>query len=61
MTETSPVTLMTAMNETVDSSCGRVVPNTEMKVVDLETGEALGPGKRGELCARGPLVNYSTL
>jgi acyl-CoA synthetase (AMP-forming)/AMP-acid ligase II len=31
-------------------------PNTECKIIDLETGKPLGPGERGEICVRGPQV-----
>jgi acyl-CoA synthetase (AMP-forming)/AMP-acid ligase II len=56
LTETSPV--LTA-HEPVESrirhgSAGRLIPNTEAKVVDVVTGEALGRDQHGELCFRGP-------
>jgi len=36
---------------------GVPLPNTEIKIVDLETGEKeLGPGEDGEICIRGPQV-----
>ena len=35
-------------------SCGTVIPNTMSKVVDLETGAALGPYEKGEICLKGP-------
>ncbi|HEY7975485.1 MAG TPA: AMP-binding protein [Ktedonobacterales bacterium] len=38
------------------ASVGPCVPNTECKVVDLVTGEALGANQQGELCMRGPQV-----
>jgi AMP-binding enzyme/AMP-binding enzyme C-terminal domain len=41
---------------TVPGSVGRVLPNTELRVVDPETGRDLGGGERGELWARGPQV-----
>ena len=31
-------------------------PNTECMIVDLETGEPLGPNQKGEVCVRGPQV-----
>jgi acyl-CoA synthetase (AMP-forming)/AMP-acid ligase II len=37
-------------------SAGQLLPNTEAKVVDLATGEALGRNQDGELCFRGPQV-----
>jgi acyl-CoA synthetase (AMP-forming)/AMP-acid ligase II len=41
---------------TVPGSVGRVMPNTELRVVDPATGRDLGAGERGELWARGPQV-----
>jgi acyl-CoA synthetase (AMP-forming)/AMP-acid ligase II len=56
MTETSPAIHLTAA--TTDwSKCGSIgqcVPNTECKIVDVETGESLGHGREGEICMRGP-------
>ncbi len=37
-------------------SVGRVLPNTESKVVDTESGADLGTGEKGEVCVRGPHV-----
>ena len=37
-------------------SIGQVVPNTEVKIVDLTTGQALGPRQQGELLIRGPQI-----
>jgi len=37
-------------------SVGIPVFDTECKVVDLETGEDLAPGKEGEICIKGPQV-----
>ena len=57
MTELSAVGTMTS-EETVHGSCGRVVPNTQVKVVDINSGEKVGPGSQmtGEICVRGPQV-----
>ncbi len=35
-------------------SVGIPVTDTEVSIVDLDTGAALGPGKVGEICIRGP-------
>ena len=37
-------------------SCGEVTSRTQAKVVDINTGEALGPNQKGELCIYGPQV-----
>lgn len=56
MTELSPVGTMTGIKNIVTGSCGVLAPNTEGKIVNLETGEPVGPGETGELCIRGPQV-----
>jgi acyl-CoA synthetase (AMP-forming)/AMP-acid ligase II len=59
MTEASPVTHSNAMRDLSEArpgSVGRTVPNTESRIVDPGTGEALGPGQQGEVCVRGPQV-----
>ncbi len=56
MTELSPIGTMSGSKKIVYGSCGVLIPNTEAKIVDLKTGEALGPGMIGELCIRGPQV-----
>jgi len=58
MTETSPVTHSSPAPPMISKfgSVGVPAPNTECKVVDLETGKSLGPGQRGEVCARGPQI-----
>jgi acyl-CoA synthetase (AMP-forming)/AMP-acid ligase II len=58
MTETSPATHCTGGDsETMKhGSVGMCVPNTEAKLVDVETGEMVGVGRRGELWVRGPQV-----
>ena len=58
MTETSPVTHSSpAPPETLKfGSVGVPAPNTECKIIDLETGAPLGPGERGEVCVRGPQI-----
>jgi acyl-CoA synthetase (AMP-forming)/AMP-acid ligase II len=56
MTETSPAIHLTP-SEFDLSKCGSIgqcVPNTECKIVDVQTGEPLGCGQEGEICMRGP-------
>ncbi len=58
LTETSPVTHANpvyAKNKT--GSIGLPMPDTEFKIVDLETGETEMPiGEVGELCLKGPQI-----
>ncbi|HXM35272.1 MAG TPA: AMP-binding protein, partial [Pyrinomonadaceae bacterium] len=58
MTETSPVTHSSPADpaQVKLGSVGMCAPNTECKIVDLETGAPLGRNKEGELCVRGPQV-----
>ncbi|MGH9931175.1 MAG: 4-coumarate--CoA ligase family protein [Pyrinomonadaceae bacterium] len=58
MTETSPVTHSSPADpsQVKFGSVGVPAPNTECKVVDLETGEMLGHNKEGEVCVRGPQI-----
>ncbi|XP_077286210.1 luciferin 4-monooxygenase-like isoform X2 [Arctopsyche grandis] len=56
MTETTLAVLHNGNSEVKPGSCGLVVPGTTAKVVDLQTGESLGPYKEGELCFKGPLM-----
>ncbi|HZO32732.1 MAG TPA: 4-coumarate--CoA ligase family protein [Chloroflexota bacterium] len=56
LTETSPVTHANEDETNRAGSVGRALPNTECKIVSVETGEAVGPGEPGEVCVRGPQV-----
>jgi len=58
LTETSPVTHGARMHDahTNPGSIGPPVPNTEAKVIDLETGAELAAMATGEICVRGPQV-----
>ena len=57
LTETSPVTNMIPDGwEPKPGSVGTLVPNSEAKVVDVDTREELGVGRRGELWFRGPHI-----
>ncbi|MBJ6749720.1 AMP-binding protein [Geomonas anaerohicana] len=58
-TESSPVITQTRTDDPIElkvATVGRVLPNVELKIVDIETGAELPPGKQGELCTRGYLV-----
>src|SRR5688572_14972038 len=58
MTETSPVTHSSPAPplEIKFGSVGVPAPNTECKIIDLETGAPLDRGEKGEVCVRGPQV-----
>ena len=57
MTEMSPAVTFTDLNTNqTGGSCGQLLPNTRMRVLDLVTGEEKGAGERGELCFEGPQV-----
>jgi acyl-CoA synthetase (AMP-forming)/AMP-acid ligase II len=58
MTEASPVTHFTPEDPAFAraGSCGLLVPNTECRIVHLETGKDVGTGEHGELLIRGPQV-----
>jgi len=56
MTETSPVSTMTRVDDDLarrTETVGRVMPHLEVKVVDPETGRTVPRGETGELCTRG--------
>ncbi|MBM3518584.1 MAG: AMP-binding protein [Alphaproteobacteria bacterium] len=55
MTETSPVSFQTAVDDSYErrvSTVGRIHPHVEVKIVDGE-GRIVEPGTPGELCTRG--------
>jgi long-chain acyl-CoA synthetase len=57
MTECSPVaTCNPLFGQRKAGSIGLPVPDTDAKIVDLETGATLGVGKEGELAIKGPQV-----
>lgn len=58
MTETSAITTSTAaLAQRKPGSIGFPMTSTEIKIVDLETGEREVPvGEEGELCIRGPQI-----
>ena len=55
MTETSPVSFQSYVDDTTDKRCttvGRIHPHLEVKIID-EGGQIVPVGKKGELCTRG--------
>ena len=58
-TEASPVITQTRTDDAIElrvATVGRALPDVEVKIVDIESGATLPPGKQGELCTRGYLV-----
>lgn len=58
MTETSPVSFQSAIDDPLDkrvATVGRIQPHVEAKVID-KSGSIVAPGVAGELCTRGYLV-----
>ncbi|CAG2172186.1 unnamed protein product, partial [Oppiella nova] len=53
MTEYVPLSGSMGVGEYIPGNCGQVLPGTEAKVIDLTTGESLGPNTDGEICVRG--------
>ncbi|MGL6210432.1 MAG: AMP-binding protein, partial [Paracoccaceae bacterium] len=56
MTEMSPISHFCDEGGAVAGSVGVTVPNTECRILDVETGAALPVGHEGALCIRGPQV-----
>jgi acyl-CoA synthetase (AMP-forming)/AMP-acid ligase II len=58
MTEASPVTHLSPTRNAPmkPGSAGCVVPNTEVRISDIVTGEEVAQGKDGELWIRGPQI-----
>jgi fatty-acyl-CoA synthase len=56
MTETSPVSTQTRMDDDLErrtATVGRAMPHVEIKIIDPGTGVTLPRGEPGELCTRG--------
>jgi fatty-acyl-CoA synthase len=56
MTETSPVSCETQIDDDLDrrtASIGRAHPHVEIKIIDPESGEVVERGQPGEFCTRG--------
>ncbi|MGO0060845.1 AMP-binding protein [Brevibacillus fluminis] len=55
-TESSPVITQTRVDDSIErrvTTVGRVLANTEVKIIDPVTGDEVGPDVQGELCSRG--------
>src|SRR5271165_1080670 len=58
-TETSPVITMSSVDDDLErrvATVGKACANTEVKIVNRETGATVNVGEQGELCTRGYLV-----
>jgi fatty-acyl-CoA synthase len=56
MTETSPVSFQSEVDDAIDvrvSTVGHIHPHLECKIIDPDTGRAVPRGTPGELCTRG--------
>uniref|UniRef100_A0A0K8SSC0 Luciferin 4-monooxygenase n=2 Tax=Lygus hesperus TaxID=30085 RepID=A0A0K8SSC0_LYGHE len=56
MTESSPLLTQGTLNSTKYASIGKLVSNTEAKILDITTGNSLPMNENGELCFRGPQI-----
>ncbi|MBI4490728.1 MAG: long-chain fatty acid--CoA ligase [Deltaproteobacteria bacterium] len=56
LTETSPLTHANPIKRAKAGSIGIPLPDTDAKIVDMETGGDLPPGQIGEIVIRGPQV-----
>ena len=59
MTETSPVSTQTRHDAPFDkrtTTVGTIMPHTEIKIIDPESGQVVPIGEKGELCTRGYCV-----
>mmetsp|Transcript_34432 Transcript_34432/g.61864 ORF Transcript_34432/g.61864 Transcript_34432/m.61864 type:complete len:588 (+) Transcript_34432:154-1917(+) len=56
MSELSPVGTIVADSNQRIGSIGPLVPSTNGKIIDVETGKSLGPNEPGELVIKGPQV-----
>lgn len=56
LTETSPVTNARRIHRNIVGASGQPIPETEIKIIDLETKETLPVGKIGLVCIKGTQV-----
>jgi acyl-[acyl-carrier-protein]-phospholipid O-acyltransferase/long-chain-fatty-acid--[acyl-carrier-protein] ligase len=55
-TETSPVISVNLPGATKPGSVGRPLPGVSVKITDINSGKALGPGQEGKVLVKGDLV-----
>ncbi len=56
MTETSPVSFQTHLDDPLEKrvgTVGQIHPHVEVKIIDPNTGQVVPRGEKGELCTRG--------
>ncbi|KAF5282289.1 hypothetical protein FQR65_LT14343 [Abscondita terminalis] len=56
LTETFSAVILTQPKNSKVGSIGKIGPLVSTKIVDIDTGKALGPNEVGEFCFRGPVV-----
>jgi len=56
LTETSPITNVRCPSANLRGADGQPFPDTEIRIVDLESHQTLSPGKQGLVLIRGPQV-----
>jgi long-chain acyl-CoA synthetase len=56
LTETSPITNVRTLKRNLRGSAGQPLPDTEIKIVNLETRQPLSQGEKGLVLIRGPQV-----
>lgn len=59
LTEASPVITQTTTDDPIElrvTTVGKALPHTEVKIIDIGSGETVPVGTPGELCARGYMV-----
>jgi acyl-[acyl-carrier-protein]-phospholipid O-acyltransferase/long-chain-fatty-acid--[acyl-carrier-protein] ligase len=55
-TETSPVVSVNTPDENKPGSIGKVIPNVQVRIENLETGNECRPGETGRIMVKGDLV-----
>ncbi|KAB0804138.1 hypothetical protein PPYR_01108 [Photinus pyralis] len=56
MTESTLSVIGDSKDRTASGACGRAMPNTSVKITDVDTGKSLGPMEVGELWCRGDVI-----